>query len=70
MLDDAYCKGPEMKTALSLTLGHPISFEYLVETLSPFEGWALFDFTRHCWYHQSRIASRLKARERMSHHNK
>jgi hypothetical protein len=37
---------PEMKAAARLTLGHPMTFEYLGEALRSFEGWALFDLSR------------------------
>ena len=42
---------PEMKAAARLTLGYPMTFEYLGEALKSFEGWALSDlarFRRHC----------------------
>ena len=51
---------PEMKAAARLTLGHPMTFEYLGEALRSFEGWALFDlslFRQCCW---NGITSRLK----------
>ncbi|KAI9457462.1 hypothetical protein BJY52DRAFT_1170750, partial [Lactarius psammicola] len=37
---------PEMKAAARLTLGHPMTFEYLGEALRSFEGWALLDLSR------------------------
>jgi hypothetical protein len=42
---------PEMENAASLTLNHPMSFEFLGETLRFFEGWALRDlvnFRKRC----------------------
>ena len=41
----AYSKGliPEVATAARLTLGYPLTFEYLGDTLRSFEGWALRD---------------------------
>jgi BTB/POZ domain len=42
---------PEMKTTATLTLGHPMTFEYLGEALRSFEGWALRDlanFRQRC----------------------
>lgn len=37
---------PEMKVAARLTLGHPMTFEYLGKALRSFEGCALFDLSR------------------------
>ncbi|KAI9457451.1 hypothetical protein BJY52DRAFT_1187287 [Lactarius psammicola] len=58
----AYRKGliPEMKSAAHLTLGHPMTFEYLGEALRSFQGCALFDLSRfHRWYRNG-IISRLR----------
>ena len=38
---------PEMKAAARLTLGYPMTFEYLGEALKLFEGWALSDLARY-----------------------
>ncbi|KAF8258251.1 hypothetical protein EI94DRAFT_1155013 [Lactarius quietus] len=47
---------PEMKAAARLTLGYPMTFEYLGEALKSFEGWALSDlasFRRLCSFRVS-----------------
>ena len=38
---------PEMESAARLTLGYPMTFEFLGEGLRSFEGWALCDLVRY-----------------------
>jgi hypothetical protein len=51
---------PEMKAAARLTLGHPMTFEYLGEALRSFEGWALFDLSRFRRCYRDSIISRFQ----------
>ncbi|KAH9007435.1 hypothetical protein EDB84DRAFT_221289 [Lactarius hengduanensis] len=48
---------PEMKAVARLTLGYPMRFEYLGETLRSFEGWVLFDLYRFHRCHKDSISS-------------
>ena len=52
---------PEMKAAARLTLGYPMTFEYLGEALRSFEGWMLFDLTRFRRCCRDSITSCLRA---------
>lgn len=52
---------PEMKAAARLTLGHPMTFEYLGETLRSFEGWALSDLARFRRFCRNGVTSCFKA---------
>jgi hypothetical protein len=52
---------PEMKAAARLTLGHPMTFEFLGEALRSFEGWALFDLSQFRRCFQDGINSCFKA---------
>ena len=52
---------PEMKAAAHLTLGYPMTFEYLGEALRSFEGWALLDLSRYRRCCRSGITSCFKA---------
>ena len=52
---------PEMKTAARLTLGYPMTFEYLGYTLRSFDGWALSDLARYRKHCRPGIASCFKA---------
>ncbi|KAI9434595.1 hypothetical protein H4582DRAFT_2080604 [Lactarius indigo] len=51
---------PEMKAAARLTLGYPMTFEYLGEVLRSFEGCALLDLSRFRQCCRRGIISRLK----------
>ena len=52
---------PEMKVAARLTLGYPMTFEYLGEALRSFEGLALFDLARFRRCCRPGITSCIKA---------